>query len=91
VLCLNAASLLKSGLRPSDVQVVNLPASDLAKTLEKGETDAISIWEPYATSILQSGKEKLVVDSRWIKRGITVYLVVIRETTGERSRGMSVC
>jgi sulfonate transport system substrate-binding protein len=66
--------LAKNGLKPADIQLVNLAAPELAKTLETKNVDAIAVWEPFTTNIELSGKAKVLVDSTNIKRAFNAYI-----------------
>jgi sulfonate transport system substrate-binding protein len=64
----------KNGLKTSDVQVVNLPAPELANALETKNVDAVAVWEPITSNIELQGKGKVLADSTKIKRAVNVYL-----------------
>ena len=66
--------LAQNGLKTSDVQVVNLPATELANALETKNVDAVAVWEPITSNIEFSGKGKVLVDSTKVKRAVNVYL-----------------
>ncbi len=66
--------LAHNGLKASDVQLVNLPAPDLAHALETKNVDAIAVWEPITTNIELQGKSRVLADSTKIKRAVNVYL-----------------
>ncbi|MBJ6724371.1 ABC transporter substrate-binding protein [Geomesophilobacter sediminis] len=66
--------LAKHGLKPTDVHVVNLPATELSKALETGNIDAAAVWEPITGNIVHSGVGRVLADSTNIKRSVNVYL-----------------
>jgi sulfonate transport system substrate-binding protein len=66
--------LAQNGLKPSDIQVVNLPASELANALETKNVDAVAVWEPITSNIELQGKGKVLADSAKVKRSVNVYL-----------------
>ena len=66
--------LAKNGLKTSDVQVVNLPATELANALETKNVDAVAVWEPITSNIELLSKGKVLADSTKIKRAVNVYL-----------------
>lgn len=66
--------LAQNGLKTSDVQVVNLPAPELANALETRNVDAVAVWEPITSNIELQGKGKVLVDSTKVKRAVNVYL-----------------
>jgi sulfonate transport system substrate-binding protein len=66
--------LAKNGLKTSDVQVVNLPATELANALETKNVDAVAVWEPISANIELTGKGKILADSTNVKRSVNVYL-----------------
>jgi len=66
--------LAKNGLKPADIQVVNLPGPELANALETGKVDAIGSWEPFTANIELSGKGRVLADSTNIKRAVNVYI-----------------
>ena len=43
-----------SGLRESDVQVVNLEGPAMPAALQRGQVDAVAIWEPHAQNSLEA-------------------------------------
>ena len=66
--------LAKNGLKPSDVQVVNLPAPELSKALETKNIDAAAVWEPITGNIEFSGVGRVLADSTHVKRSVNVYM-----------------
>ncbi|MBP2656079.1 MAG: ssuA 8 [Firmicutes bacterium] len=68
--------LQQNGLSVSDVNVVNLPASDHQAALETKNVDAVVTWEPWS-SVLENAKAgKILADSSTgVKRYIGVLLV----------------
>lgn len=67
--------LQKNGLKPSDVNLVNLAASDHQKALESGNVDAVSTWEPWTAILEKAQAGKVLVDSVGIKRHISGYIL----------------
>ena len=44
--------LTENGMKPSDLTMLNVKPSDLVTALRNGDADAISIWEPWASTAL---------------------------------------
>lgn len=68
--------LQKNGLKSSDINLVNLPASDHQNALANNSVEAVVTWEPW-TSILENAKAgKVLADSSsgGVKRYIGVFL-----------------
>lgn len=66
--------LEQNGLKPSDVQVVNLPTSDHQNALESKNVDAVATWQPFVASLELSNSGKLLADSKNVIRTVGVYL-----------------
>ena len=66
--------LAKAGLKPADIQMVNLPATELAKALETRNVDAVAAWEPYTANIELGGQGKVLADAKDIKHSVNVYV-----------------
>jgi len=49
-------ALARNGLKPSDVNVVNLSAGDAAAAFMSGGVDAAVVWNPWISQIVKSGK-----------------------------------
>lgn len=48
----------------SDVEFVNISAGDAAAVLETGEADAVAIWEPNVTRLVENGTAKAIAYGR---------------------------
>ena len=44
----------------SQVEIVEIPAAQLAGTLERGQVDAATLWEPVASNLVVSGKGRVL-------------------------------
>ena len=67
--------LRKNGLDSSDVNIVNLPATEHKAALERGDVDAVASWEPWTSVLLNSGEGKLMSDSSdGTKRYVSVFI-----------------
>ncbi len=69
--------LKRHGIRPRDVELVNIDAAQVPAMLQRGELDAAHTWEPYVTQALEQGAE------RWFDSADTPGLIpdgmVVRE------------
>lgn len=54
-----STALEESGLKDSDYEIVNVPASDVLDALESGEIDAGHTWEPTRSTALKKGYKQL--------------------------------
>ena len=54
--------LATAGLSIDDVELVNISAGDAATVLANHEVDAVSIWEPNVTRLVDSGVAKIVAE-----------------------------
>lgn len=59
-----ATALAKSGMKPSDVKIVNLSAGDAAAAFMAGRVDAAVVWNPWIHQIQQSGKGHALFTSK---------------------------
>ena len=56
--------LESEGLSLSDIKFYEIAGADAAHVLSDGTCDAISIWEPTATSLQAAGKARIIADGR---------------------------
>lgn len=66
--------LHQNGLKPADVNIVNLPAPDQQTALETGNVDAIAAWQPWIATIESSGIGQVLIDSEHVVQSVGVYL-----------------
>lgn len=67
-------ALEEVGLKPSDIQEVNLPPGDARVAFETGKIDAWAIWDPFFTVARQNGGAKLIRDGQGLGYGRGFYL-----------------
>jgi len=78
------AFLVRQRLSRADVQVIDRKPGEMADTLEKGEADAISTWEPYASDARRRlGANATVFSSEGIYES-AFNLAATREFTAKR-------
>ncbi len=66
---------LKSvGLKPTDIQQVNLQPGDIVAALVSGNIDAAVTWEPYITLSVAKGAAKQIVDGTGYKKEVDVII-----------------
>ena len=66
---------LKSvGLKPSDIQQVNLQPADIRSSLLSNNIDAAVIWEPVVTQTVSTGTVKQVADGTGYKKEVDVII-----------------
>lgn len=66
---------LKSvGLKPADIQQVNLQPGDIVAALVSGNIDAAVTWEPYITLSVAKGAAKQIVDGTGYKKEVDVIV-----------------
>ena len=53
-------TLAKEGLSFDDVNLINISAGDAATVLSTGEADAVAIWEPNVTRLVENGTAKVL-------------------------------
>ena len=51
-----------AGLSIDDVELINIAAGDAATVLANGEVDAVSIWEPNVTRLVDNGVAKIIAE-----------------------------
>lgn len=59
-----ASALAKNGLKPTDVNIVNLSAGDAAAAFITGRVDAAVVWNPWVSQIEKSGKGRPLFTSK---------------------------
>lgn len=64
----------KNGLKPSDVNVVNMVTSDQQTALASGNVDAVATWQPFVAKIELSKEGKVLATSQNVIRTVGVYL-----------------
>lgn len=84
-------TLAAEGLSFDDVNLINISAGDAAAVLSTGEADAVAIWEPNVTRLVENGTAKvltyggevgllgvnpLVADSKFVKENPAVVNVI---------------
>lgn len=69
-----ALAFQKSGLKLSDVQLVNLQVEDIGAALLSRDIAAGAIWEPYITKWEENGVIRVLVDGTNIKKSLSVIL-----------------
>ncbi|HWP96084.1 MAG TPA: aliphatic sulfonate ABC transporter substrate-binding protein [Syntrophomonadaceae bacterium] len=69
-----ALVLQKNGLSLSDVQVINLPHTDIPTALDKGDIDAGVIWEPLITQLQDKDAIRILADGTGLKKGEIVLV-----------------
>jgi len=82
------ALLIRQRLSRADVQVIDRKPGEMADTLEKGEADAISTWEPYASDARQRlGANATVFSSEGIYES-TFNLAASRDFVNQRGEAV---
>ncbi|TWH51880.1 ABC transporter substrate-binding protein [Sporomusa sp. KB1] len=66
--------LKSAGLKPNDIQQVNLASSDILSSIASNHIDAAVIWEPTLSNVVASGAGKLVTDATGYKENINVIV-----------------
>jgi NitT/TauT family transport system substrate-binding protein len=74
------------GLKPRDVQIVDLDAANVTKALIQGEVDAILTFEPYATQGLEAIKGHELFDTSEVP-GLSPNLIVFQRKFIEERPG----
>ena len=62
------------GLKPSDIQVLNLQPADIKSSLASNSIDAAVTWDPIATQIINDGIAKLITDGEKYKLSVNVII-----------------
>ncbi|MHC1681955.1 MAG: ABC transporter substrate-binding protein [Clostridiaceae bacterium] len=63
-----------AGLKPSDIQILNLQPADIKSSLASKNIDAAVTWDPIATQIIDDGIAKLITDGEKYKLGVNVII-----------------
>lgn len=66
--------LNQNGLKPADINMVNLPAPDQQTALETGNVDAVAAWQPWIATIENAGVGQVLVDSEKVVQSVGVYM-----------------
>jgi sulfonate transport system substrate-binding protein len=66
--------LAQAGLKPEDVEIVNLSATDLGTALTTGEIAAGTTWEPYGTIFTGNGSAKYLAKSAGVKQNTSTEI-----------------
>ncbi len=70
-----ALLLEKNGMSLSDIQLVNLKASEQKEALVTGNVDAVAAWEPWVSTLALQNAGKVLADSSdGTKRYVSVFL-----------------
>ncbi len=80
-----ALALDKHGIKPKDVQVVNLSAGDAAAAFIAGRVDAAVVWNPWVHQIQASGKGAALFTSKDVP-GMIPDLLVAQEKSLKAKR-----
>ncbi len=70
--------LEQHGFKEGDVNVVNMTTQDAAIALMEGKVDAVAIWEPWISKVVEGGYGHILVSSRNTP-GLIPDLLVVRE------------
>ena len=62
------------GLKPSDVEILNLQPADIKSSLASKNIDAAVTWDPTATQIVNDGIAKLITDGEKYKLCVNVII-----------------
>ncbi|HZX30759.1 MAG TPA: aliphatic sulfonate ABC transporter substrate-binding protein [Rhodocyclaceae bacterium] len=65
-------ALKEAGLKPSDIELVNLTLPDMANALQKGDVDAAFLWEPLFSKLELDRSVKVIRDGKGLKNAIAV-------------------
>lgn len=65
-------ALKEAGLKPSDVELVNLTLPDMNNALQKGEVDAAFLWEPMFSKLELDHSIRVIRDGKGLKNAIAV-------------------
>jgi len=78
------------GLKPTEVQILNMQPNQIAAAWERGDIDAAYVWDPALARIKQSGKV-MITSGELTKRGRATFdgLVVMRDFAAKNSDFMA--
>ena len=62
------------GLKPSDIEVLNLQPADIKSSLASNNIDAAVTWDPIATQIVNEGIAQLITDGEKYKLSVNVII-----------------
>lgn len=65
-------ALKEAGLTTNDVELINVPITDVATTLQKGDIDAAFIWEPTLSALELKGEVRIVRDGKGLKDAVGI-------------------
>lgn len=65
-------ALKEAGLKPSDIELVNLTLPDMNTALQKGEVDAAFLWEPMFSKLELDHSIRVIRDGQGLKNAIAV-------------------
>ena len=57
--------LRKAGLREGDVEVVNVPPTEMLLAFKKGDVDAVAVWDPVAQLVREAGGV-IIAEERYV-------------------------
>jgi taurine transport system substrate-binding protein len=82
-------AMQKAGLKPSDVQVLNMRPPEIAAAWGRGDIDATFIWDPVLTNVKKTGKV-LMTSGDICKQGACTFdgLIVTRKFASENPQFM---
>lgn len=63
-----------AGLKPSDIQILNLQPADIKSSLASKSIDAAVTWDPIATQIVNDGIANLITDGEKYKLSVNVII-----------------
>jgi taurine transport system substrate-binding protein len=77
-------ALQKAGLKPADVQILNMRPPEIAAAWSRGDLDATFIWDPVLTTVKKNGKV-LTTSGDICKQGACTFdgLIVTRKFAAE--------
>ncbi len=65
-------ALKEAGLKPTDIELVNLTLPDMNNALQKGEVDAAFLWEPMFSKLELDHSIRVIRDGKGLKNAIAV-------------------
>jgi sulfonate transport system substrate-binding protein len=65
-------ALKEAGLKPSDIELVNLTLPDMNNALQRGEVDAAFLWEPMFSKLELDKSIRVIRDGKGLKNAIAV-------------------
>ena len=65
-------ALKEAGLKPADIELVNLALPDMNNALQRGEVDAAFLWEPLLSKLELGHSVRVLRDGKGLKNAIAV-------------------